>query len=240
MPQSATRSELATSVLIRYLPTLTRIITTASFCHLYRGAFGASQEFAWEKKDLGGTLFLCASSTSSDDSSEQYHLIILNRLGTANFIWTLSSPDGIEENDLHLVLHATSGFCPGTPEPGYEIDETSCYGLWVYRSDNDHDRMRDAIMECTRLAAGQKSKSTIVQPSNGTVPVLSGYSIMNQVFPQQQQNHQQQYSLSQPTQRETTAVQPVPQNGDVLRMLFQNARQRGSTPQPTANSTGRY
>ncbi|KAF8544116.1 hypothetical protein BDD12DRAFT_110530 [Trichophaea hybrida] len=248
-PHADTRESLALSVLSRYLPTLTRIIATTSFCHLYRGVFTAETgEFTWEKKDLAGSSFLCAS-TSSPSTEEQYHLIILNRLGVTNFIWTLSSTECIEDDGNHLVFNHTSGYSPIPAEPGYEIDEKSCWGIWVFPNPSmvdEREKMRESLMECARLAeettkakerlqqqqqqqqqqapppAPPITSSTPEYEHNGGAP-LGGFSIMNQVFgPQASAGTSPHYSTPPPQQHP-----PVQQQ--------QQQQQQQYTPGPNGN-----
>ena len=170
MPGADSRESITLAVLSRYFPSITRIIATTSFSHLYRGAFTPTTgEFSWEKKELAGSSFLCASyprpssSPSSSPSSlpspaddEEYHLIILNRLGMTNFIWTLQSTECIEDDGTYLVFNHTSGFSPLPPEPGYEkIDDQSCWGIWVFPNPSmadEREKMRESLMECAKKA----------------------------------------------------------------------------------------
>ncbi|KAI5854692.1 hypothetical protein BZA05DRAFT_247697 [Tricharina praecox] len=213
MPQSATRDTIAYSVLSRYLPTLSHIITTASFCHIYRGAFDTSAAgggtFSWEKKEISGSLFLAATSNPIT-GCEDYHLIILNRQSVNNFIWTLSSTESIEDDGEHLVLSHTSGFTP-TPkaelQPGYDIDAFSCWGIWVFPNPSvgdERSRMLEAVMLCAKRAEENKKRPQPPQaqpqappppaaaqappapPLNTAPSALGGYSIMDQIFPQSQ------------------------------------------------------
>ena len=234
LPSADTRESLALSVLSRYLPTLTRIIATTSFCHLYRGAFSAETgNFAWEKKELAGSSFLCASK-SPPSTEEQYHLIILNRLGVTNFIWTLSSTECIEDDGNHLVFNHTSGFSPIPQEPGYEIDAQSCWGIWVFPNPSmadEREKMRESLMECARLAEeATKARERLQQQQqqqqqqqappprppaasatpeyehNGGAP-LGGFSIMNQVFGPQAGGTPPHYPTPPPPQQYHPPVQ---------------------------------
>lgn len=170
MPGADSRESITLAVLSRYFPSITRIIATTSFSHLYRGAFTPTTgEFSWEKKELAGSSFLCASYprpssspsspsslSSPADDDEEYHLIILNRLGMTNFIWTLQSTECIEDDGTYLVFNHTSGFSPLPPEPGYEkIDDQSCWGIWVFPNPSmadEREKMRESLMECAKKA----------------------------------------------------------------------------------------
>jgi len=158
--------------------------------------------FSWEKKDISGSLFLAATVNTSS-GREDYHLVILNRQSVNNFIWTLSSTESIEDDGEHLVLSHTSGFTP-TPQselqPGYNIDEYSCWGIWVFPNPSvldERNKMLEAVMECAKLAEENSKHATAPQqqqqqqpsppaPLDTAMGILAGYSIMDQIFPQSQ------------------------------------------------------
>ncbi|KAA8900872.1 hypothetical protein FN846DRAFT_909088 [Sphaerosporella brunnea] len=265
MTSQATRESIAHTVLTRYLPTLTRIITTASFCHVYRGAFNTSSDsFSWEKKDISGSLFLAATTHPVYPGEEQYHLVILNRQSVNNFIWTLDSTECIEDDGEQLILSHTSGFSPSPiSEPGYTIDEYSCWGIWVFPNPSVEDeraKMLNGVMyyakraeECNEAWKQRKNQPAPPAPppqqaQSGDVEgaPLGGYSILDQIFPQQQQQplvlpqpSPTQYASPPPPQFQPPYPNPyvqhqdMPANDDILGRLFESARQR-STPQPGA------
>lgn len=142
---ASTRSTLAHSVLTRYLPLLTRIIATASFCHLYRGLSGAT--FEWEKKPVAGSMFLVATAAPG---GEDFHIVILNRKGPTNFVWTLASAEIITCEGRHLILSNTSGFA--SPASDERIDKDSCWGIWVYDNPGALDE-KELMLERMRACA---------------------------------------------------------------------------------------
>jgi len=244
MAPALNREVLAHSVLLRYIPDLKRIITTTSFVQVYRGSFMPDGTFDWEKKDIAGTAFLVSSTSKTSPDREDYHIIILNRRSMNNFFWTLTSPEGIEDSEPHLLLNQNSGYSPIPVEPGYELEDRTCYGIWMFPSPTAPDegtRLKQEIMRCAAIAgennrafeggtvgAGTLKAVTPPQPrhfasaapsaqQNENIATLSGYSIMDRVFPQQQQQATAQSNPSTPL--------PA-QNGDVLNMLFQSTRQR--------------
>jgi hypothetical protein len=234
---SETRETIAHSVLRRYLPSLTRIMSTASFCHVYRGSFTSSEKeesFSWEKKDISGSLFLCATSTPSGD--EDYHLVILNRQSVHNFIWTLNSTECIEDDGSQLILSHTSGY---SPNPSFTIDEFSCWGIWVFPNPSVEDErgkmLADVMYYAQQAEERKKKKLQPPPPPPPQPPQMSGYSIMDQIFPTRQPSPSQYAAKPEfpPYPTPQMRHEDMPQNGggDVLGRLFESARQR-STPQP--------
>jgi hypothetical protein len=251
MAPASNREVLAHSVLLRYIPDLKRIITTTSFVQVYRGSFMPGGAFDWEKKDIAGTAFLVSSTSKTSPDREDYHIIILNRRSMNNFFWTLTSSEGIEDSEPHLLLNQNSGYSPIPVEPGYELEDRTCYGIWMFPSPTAPDegtRLKQEIMRCAaiagennralggRIAKAETPKAIAPPPpppppqprlltavpsapqyGNENDAMLPGYSIMEKVFPQQQQ---QAAAQSNPST-------PLPAlNGDVLNMLLQSTRQR--------------
>ena len=102
------------TVLKSYYPSMTTIISTASFCCVY-----IFENDSWSKAGYEGTLFLVQLAPGTTDESNapaNYGMIVLNRLSLDNF-WHALGPDA--EVDLmggYIIFRTAQGI----------------YGLWVY------------------------------------------------------------------------------------------------------------
>ncbi|KAF2142883.1 uncharacterized protein K452DRAFT_286512 [Aplosporella prunicola CBS 121167] len=115
-PPRRTNDQLNLSVLRRFEPDVTSILSYASYSVLYI----FQPDGQWEKCGIEGTLFVCAL-TPSPIGAERFTVIILNRRGLDNFITELKSPDNVDVTDEYIILQVAGK--DGAPQ---------IYGLWIF------------------------------------------------------------------------------------------------------------
>ena len=143
-----TNAQLNLSVLQRYYPSISSILTISPFVALY--TFSPSAQ-VWEKAEVDGTLFVCALSPhyiqptsqvdgtgdvrrrgGSSDDEENYAIVILNRRGLDNFYLELggsnaSSKSGRESVEVEITDEFT--ILQTTSDDGVNGE---VWGLWIY------------------------------------------------------------------------------------------------------------
>jgi len=140
-----TNEELNLSVLRRYLPSVSTIISIANYSVLYTFVTPSQQ---WQKSEIEGTLFICALEPSPS-GIEQFSVMILNRRGLENFISEIKSPDHVEISDEFVYLKSEAH------------GEEQMYGLWIFsepETSTAHARQINAqiILECARRAEASR------------------------------------------------------------------------------------
>jgi len=145
-----TNEELNLSVLRRYLPSVSTIVSIANYSVLY--TFVASSQ-QWQKSEIEGTLFICALEPLAS-GAEEFSVVILNRRGLENFISKIKSPDHVEISDDFVYLKSeTNG-------------EEQMYGLWIFsepETSTAHAREINAqiIHECARRAEASRQIAAV-------------------------------------------------------------------------------
>ncbi|KAK0309738.1 hypothetical protein LTR01_003935 [Friedmanniomyces endolithicus] len=112
-PPQRSNTELNLTVLRRYVPAISQIISIAPFAVLY--VFSAESQ-QWEKCGIEGTLFVCQL-----EGPGRYSAMILNRKGLENFTTELLNADDVEITEDFVILQAMS-------EEGVPV----IYGLWIF------------------------------------------------------------------------------------------------------------
>ncbi|TKA64269.1 hypothetical protein B0A55_02568, partial [Friedmanniomyces simplex] len=112
-PPQRSNTELNLTVLRRYVPTISHILSIAPFAVIY--TFSAETQ-AWEKCGIEGTLFVCQL-----EGLGRYKAMILNRKGLDNFTTDLLHADDVEITDEYVILQAMGE--EGTPV---------IYGIWIF------------------------------------------------------------------------------------------------------------
>ena len=225
MPSQISSEDLARTVLARHLPHFTRIITYVSIANLYYGTRDAAGDFTWENRNERGSMFLCATKEPTS-TTEDYHIIILSRWGIGNFIFTLTSAEGLElGEEVHFVLSSECGVTT------YKVDnlEPLCYGIIMHSPPgtsvaDQPTRMTKAVLECAAIKAKELAEKNPVEIEKGlevggAPPELRGFSILDQVFPSLQ-NAPQQVPPPPSTQQQGQ----MGQNGNLMGMLFPNGQ----------------
>ncbi|KAI8624741.1 PH domain-like protein [Xylariaceae sp. FL1651] len=135
-----TNTELNLSVLKRYLPSITSILSIAANAVVY--TFQPPTE--WKRSNTEGTMFVCSQGEHAGEVNENGCLFVLNRKGSQNFILDLNSVSDFElAGDLLIFklyhetdeLHLESG----------EAVAPRVLGLWTYAED-ETDRQTNATL----------------------------------------------------------------------------------------------
>lgn len=157
---AASRSDVAHSVLRRYLPALRKILTVATFVHLYKGTFTADSGFSWGACWAKGTMFV----VETDDETAPYYLVLLNRSGASNFIWPVSAPELIEfdpDSAMQLLLRDSE-------------DATTCTGCVISGDADQADAVLQevhsvgTIVEACAKAAVERRTAAAAKASEGS------------------------------------------------------------------------
>ncbi|KAI9856289.1 MAG: hypothetical protein M1824_005504 [Vezdaea acicularis] len=152
-PPTRSNSEINLTVLRRYEPTISQILSIANYAVVY--VFSTESQ-TWEKNDIEGTMFVCQLSPSEvakEEGIERYKVIILNRRGLDNFTADLTSSNDVEITDQYVILRSSSN--PGN---------APIYGLWIFSepppSSTAETRTRNAkIIEDCAAAAEASTKA---------------------------------------------------------------------------------
>ena len=164
VPPAQTRSpeEINLTVLQRYNPAITNILSKASYAVVY--TFNPSTS-AWEKSGVEGTLFVC-QLLPVQLGEARYNAIILNRRSLDNFEAQLLDDDDVEITDDYIILNVR--------DEGVQAEEAQkVYGLWIFceppPSSTAEARLDNAnkIKECAAYAAQtRKQAETYFQQQN--------------------------------------------------------------------------
>ena len=117
-PATRTNAELNFSVIRRYLPSLTSIISIAPYAVVYLFSPTSQQ---WEKSGTEGTLFVC-QLLSTELGADRFSVIVLNRRGLSNFQVELLNEEDVQVTDEYLILRVHDD------EAGIQ----HIYGLWIF------------------------------------------------------------------------------------------------------------
>ena len=176
-------AQMNLSVLKRYSPQTTSVVTTASYAVVY--IFNTAT-VTWDRLNIEGTLFIVALNGACPPSAlmekrkrhrrpqkqreptgpEEYQLIILNRRNLDNFIIPLTSPEDVESTDKFVILRSRTR-CGAVDlqiqqEEGVIGDkEPITYGLWVWGEINtvagDRERIEKIVRELSERVLKGKS-----------------------------------------------------------------------------------
>ncbi len=117
-PNTRSDAEINISVLQRHLPSTQSIEKIAPYAVVY--LFSIERE-GWEKSGLEGSLFIVRTN---EEGREGYAVVVLNRRGLDNFVFTLKSEDQVDVTEEYIILQ----------EAGNEGEgEQKAYGLWVFQ-----------------------------------------------------------------------------------------------------------
>ncbi|KAK0512974.1 hypothetical protein JMJ35_004991 [Cladonia borealis] len=117
-PNTRSDTELNISVLQRHLPSTQAIERIAPYAVVY--LFSIERE-GWEKSGVEGSLFIVRTY---EEGREGYAVVVLNRRGLDNFVFTLKREDQVDVTEEYIILQ----------EAGNEREgEQKAYGLWVFQ-----------------------------------------------------------------------------------------------------------
>ena len=117
-PPTHTNAELNFSVIRRYLPSVTAIISIAPYAVVYLFSPTSQQ---WEKSGTEGTLFVCQLS-STEAGADRFAVIVLNRRGLSNFQLDLLNEEDVQLTEEYVILRVYDD------EAGIQ----NIYGLWIF------------------------------------------------------------------------------------------------------------
>lgn len=117
-PPQRTNTELNLTVLRRYEPSITHILSIAPFAVVYTFSPDSQQ---WEKCGIEGTLFVCQLS-SAKSGRVGYNVMILNRKSLDNFTCELVSAEDVEVTEQYVILQAM----------GEDGVTPAIYGIWIF------------------------------------------------------------------------------------------------------------
>ncbi|KAK4961090.1 hypothetical protein LTR10_001580 [Elasticomyces elasticus] len=143
-PPQRSNTELNLTVLRRYNPSISSIVSIAPFAVLY--TFSPDSQ-AWEKCGVEGTLFICHLS---DTGTARYNAMILNRKSLENFEAELKSADDVEITEEYVILQSTMGD-EGTPV---------IYGIWIFEDgDAEGGRSTREVVAQTILSCAMQAQT---------------------------------------------------------------------------------
>ncbi|KAI1658882.1 PH domain-like protein [Daldinia decipiens] len=135
-----TNTELNLSVLRRYRPSITSILSIAAHAVLY--VFTPPTK--WDKSSMEGTLFICAQDEDGEAAAADGCLFILNRKGLQNLILDLNTVSDFElATDLLSFKLDQEG--PQIPMENGESVRPKVIGMWIY-ADDDQDRRTNSAL----------------------------------------------------------------------------------------------
>jgi hypothetical protein len=176
-PPPRTNTELNLSVLQRYLPSISRILSIAANAVVY--TFDSASE-GWEKSGIEGTMFVCAQTPLPEDVDHRPRacVFVLSRRGLDNLIVDLANVGHVEIMGELVILKVE-----GDWEEGEKV-----LGLWIHNDEEETRATNGAIIEeswkIARIAAGTVSNEG---PEAGPAMQAIGRPLtLNELFGRQQ------------------------------------------------------
>ncbi|KAI1138545.1 PH domain-like protein [Hypoxylon sp. FL0543] len=170
-----TNTELNLSVLRRYRPSITSILSIAANAVVY--AFTPPAK--WEKSSMEGTLFICAQRDNDEDDEDADDdaddagaangcLFILNRRGLQNFTFDLSAVANLEPADELLIFKLEEETAVVPMENG-ESARPNVLGLWVYAADERDRNLNTALIKemWTKARAARGERESAATTTDG-------------------------------------------------------------------------
>ncbi|KAI0117935.1 PH domain-like protein [Nemania sp. FL0031] len=136
-----TNTELNLSVLQRYLPSITTVLSIAANAVVY--TFQHPSE--WKRTNLEGTMFICSQRKAPGAAGETGCLFILNRKGLQNFILDLDTVSDFELAGDLLIFKLDYAAHEMHLESG-EAVRPLVLGLWTYAEDKTDREMNAALI----------------------------------------------------------------------------------------------
>ncbi|KAK0346873.1 hypothetical protein LTR91_009843 [Friedmanniomyces endolithicus] len=208
-PPQRSNTELNLTVLRRYVPTISQIISIAPFAVLY--VFSAESQ-QWEKCGIEGTLFVCQL-----EGLGRYSAMILNRKGLENFITELVNADDVEVTEDFVILQAMS-------EEGVPV----IYGLWIFEDGGSEG------ISSTRKMVAQMIVSCAMQAQNAREAMAEANGDANG-----HEGEGEDYGLDGTTQmeqqmeEEEAVSQQAGQRLDLLQLFGSKAAESAAPAMPT-------
>ncbi|KAK5632873.1 hypothetical protein RRF57_008587 [Xylaria bambusicola] len=135
-----TNPELNLSVLRRYLPSITSVLSIAANAVVYTFQSGSQ----WKRTTMEGTMFICSQRKAPGEVGETGCLFILNRKGLQNFVLDLDNVGNFELAGGLLIFKLDCAAHELHLESG-EAVTPQVLGLWTYAED-ENDRETNAAL----------------------------------------------------------------------------------------------
>ncbi|KAL6879951.1 hypothetical protein HDV57DRAFT_518003 [Trichoderma longibrachiatum] len=178
-PPPRTNTELNLSVLQRYLPSISRILSIAANAVVY--TFDAAAQ-SWEKSGIEGTMFVCAQTPLPDDVHNRPRacVFVLSRRGLDNVIVDLARVGHVEIMGELVILKV---------ESDHEAEE-KVLGLWIHNDEAETRATNGAIIEeswkIARAAGTVENEGLEAGPEAGPAMQAIGRPLtLNELFGRQ-------------------------------------------------------
>ncbi|KAI1477575.1 PH domain-like protein [Daldinia eschscholtzii] len=147
-----TNTELNISVLRRYRPSITSILSIAAHAVVYVFTPPAK----WDKSNMEGTLFICAQDEDGEAAAADGCLFVLNRKGMQNLILDLNTVSDFELATGLLIFkldpeqeqqgQGTATAITTIPMENGESVRPKVLGMWIYAEDEQDRRTNAALI----------------------------------------------------------------------------------------------
>ncbi|KAI1345864.1 PH domain-like protein [Xylaria sp. FL0043] len=136
-----TNPELNLSVLKRYLPSITSVLSIAANAVVYTFESGSQ----WKRTNMEGTMFICSQRKVPGEAGESGCLFILNRKGLQNFILDLDNVGNFELAGGLLIFKLDYATNEVQLESGEAVTPL-VIGLWTYAEDESERETNAALI----------------------------------------------------------------------------------------------
>lgn len=129
-------NELNLTVLQRYNPSITAILSIAASCQIYN-YFPA--DGTWDKAEIAGTLFVCqmaAFSATTVGARERFCVALLNKKGLDNLIIDMQDVQEVEIKDEFMIIRFLERRQAGLNGQG-PLDEEKVLGFYIHADQAD-------------------------------------------------------------------------------------------------------
>ncbi|KAI1485362.1 hypothetical protein F5X96DRAFT_348337 [Biscogniauxia mediterranea] len=138
-----TNTELNLSVLQRYVPSISSILSIAANAVVY--TFQPPTE--WKKSNIEGPMFICSQKAEEREAGDHGCLFILNRKGLQNYVLDLNAVSDFELA-TDLLIFNLGDQAKEVPMENGEAVLPKVLGLWTYAEDqSDRQTNADLIYE---------------------------------------------------------------------------------------------
>ncbi|KAL6900502.1 hypothetical protein GGI43DRAFT_51382 [Trichoderma evansii] len=177
-PPPRTNTELNLSVLQRYLPSISRILSIAANAVVY--TFDNATQ-GWEKSGIEGTMFVCAQTPLPEDPDHRPRacVFVLSRRGLDNVIVDLANVGHVEIMGELVILKVE-----GRWEEGEKV-----IGLWIHNDEEGTRATNGAIIEESwkiARAAGTVSNEGPRPEAGPAMQAIGRPLTLNELFGRQQ------------------------------------------------------
>lgn len=105
-PPTRTNTEMNLSVLRRYDPTISTVMSIAASAVIYN--FSLTEQ-TWEKADIEGTLFVCKLEPTGSSGKERYSIVVLNKKSFENLMVDMREVKDVDIQPEILIVRLAQG-----------------------------------------------------------------------------------------------------------------------------------